>query len=123
MSEQGDAQSAFQEASDTAVVTLAELAAALVADLPNHPAGRTARTVVSGAKMRAVVIALREGVEMAEHDAPPAATLHVVAGEVTVSGGGREWRVSQGQLLPVPPERHAVHAHTDAVVLLTVALD
>ena len=123
MSEQGADRSQHQEQSDTEVVTLGEVVDALLADLPHHQAGRTARTVVSGAKMRAVVIALREGAEMAEHDAPPAATLQVLRGEVTVVGGDQEWRLSEGRLLPIPPARHSVQAHTDAAVLLTVALD
>ena len=101
---------------------LSEVADRLLADLPNHTAGRTARTVVSGAVMRAVVIALRNGVEMAEHDSPPAATLHCLRGKVTLRAGDREWPLDPGELVPVPPQRHAVVAHEDSAFLLTVAL-
>lgn len=104
------------------MVVLSEVADALIADLPQHPAGRTARTVLSGTVMRAVVIALREGAVMAEHDAPTAATLYVITGRVTLRAADREWTVSPGQLLPVPPQRHAVEAHADSAFLLTVAL-
>jgi len=101
---------------------LADLAATLIADLPNHQAGRTARTVLSGTVMRATVIALAEGTELAEHDSPSAATLQVLTGEVTLRSGSREVPLSAGQLLPIPPERHSVLARSDAAVLLTVAL-
>lgn len=104
------------------MVVLSELADALVADLPNHPAGRAAKTILSGTVMRAVVVALKEGVEMSEHDSPPAATLFVIRGRVTLRSGDREWPVQAGQLMQVPPQRHAVQAHTDSAFLLTVAL-
>jgi quercetin dioxygenase-like cupin family protein len=104
-------------------VDLAALAEELCADLPNHPAGRTARTVVSGPRMRAVVIALRVGVEMAEHEAPPAATLYVVKGHLTLRGEGEEWTLEAGQLVPIPPHRHSVEAHADSAFLLTVGHD
>ena len=105
------------------VVDLAALVEELCADLPNHPAGRTARTVMSGPRMRAVVIAMRAGVEMSEHEAPPAATLQVVKGHVTLRGEGEEWSLEAGQLVAIPPHRHAVEAHADSAFLLTVGLD
>jgi quercetin dioxygenase-like cupin family protein len=104
------------------MVVLSELADTLIADLPNHPAGRTARTILSGTVMRAVVIALADGAEMSEHDSPPAATLYVIRGQVTLRTGEREWPVNPGQLVPIPPRRHAVVAHADSAILLTVAL-
>lgn len=104
------------------MVVLANLADALIADLHNHPAGRTAKTVLSGASMRAVVIALKNGAELAEHDAPPAATLYLITGKVTLRSGERDWPVYPGQLIPIPPQRHSVEAHADSAFLLTVAL-
>ncbi len=104
------------------LVELDELADALLADLANHPAGRAAKTIISGTVMRAVVVALEQGVEMSEHDSPPAATLHLLKGAVTLRAGEREWPIRPGQLMPVPPQRHSVEAHTDSVFLLTVAL-
>jgi quercetin dioxygenase-like cupin family protein len=103
-------------------VVLTELADSLIADLPQHPSGRTARTVLSGTVMRAVVIALREGAMMAEHDSPSAATLYLITGQVTVRTSDRDWPVLAGQLIPLPPQRHAVQAHADSAFLLTVAL-
>src|SRR4051812_26284824 len=104
------------------MVVLSELAESLIADLPNHPARRTARTVLSGTVMRAVVIALADGVELNEHDSPAAATLYVIKGRVSLRTEHRDWPVYPGQLIPVPPQRHAVVAHADSAILLTVAL-
>lgn len=104
------------------VTDLGALAAELVADLASHPSGHTARTVVTGPSMRAVVIAIAAGGGLAEHEAPPAATLHCLAGEVTMSSGDQEWPLRPGQLVEIPSARHSVQAHTDAAVLLTVSL-
>ena len=103
-------------------IVLSELADQLVAELPNHGSGRTARTVLSGSVMRAVVVALREGTEMAEHDSPNGATLQLLRGSITLRAGEREWPVTPGQLIALPPQRHSVEAHTDSAFLLTVAL-
>jgi quercetin dioxygenase-like cupin family protein len=107
---------------DPDMTVLTELAEQLIADLGNHPAGRTARTILSGSVMRATVIALKAGAELSEHDSPAAATFQVVKGEVTLHAGERQWTLSPGQLIPIPPERHSVTAHADSAFLLTVAL-
>ena len=104
------------------MVVLADLAQTLLAELPQHDAGRAARTIVTGTSMRATLIALAEGHELAEHDAPSAATLFVVHGRIRLQAGEREWPLEAGQLIPIPPQRHSVHADTDATFLLTVAL-
>ncbi|MGH3445248.1 MAG: cupin domain-containing protein [Nocardioidaceae bacterium] len=106
----------------TATVVLTELADSLIVDLANHPSGRVARTILTGSVMRAAVIALKQGASMSEHDSPPAATLYVIRGHVTVRAGEREWTLTEGELIPIPPQRHGVQAHADSAVLLTVAL-
>lgn len=104
------------------MVVLSELADSLIADLRHHPTGRAARTVVSGGLMRAAVIALAEGSELAEHDPPPAATLYVIRGKLSVRAGKEEGTFYPGQLVAVPAQRHSVRAHTDSAMLLTVTM-
>ena len=104
------------------MVALAELADDMIADLPQQPAGRSARTVVTGTALRATLIALAQGHELAEHGAPPSATLYVVRGRIRLLAGEREWPLEAGQLIPIPPQRHSVHAESEAAFLLTVAL-
>ena len=104
------------------ILVLDDLAESLIADLPNHKAGRTAKAVLSGSVMRAVVIALAEGADMSEHDSPTAATLYAITGELTLSTSTNEWRIHPGELLALPRQRHSVHAHRDSAFLLTVAL-
>jgi quercetin dioxygenase-like cupin family protein len=106
----------------TEVVRLEEAADRLIADLSNHASGRTASTILSGTVMRSTLIALKAGTELAEHDSPSAATLQVIRGEVTLLSGERRWPLTAGQVMPIPPTRHSLHADTNAAVLLTVAL-
>ena len=101
---------------------LTALGAELLADLAGRPSGHTARTVVSGPSMRAVLMAMSAGAGLGEHDAPPAATLQCLTGEVTLRSGEQEWPLRAGQLVPIPSARHSVDARTDAVLLLTVSL-
>ena len=61
-------------------VVLAEVADELIADLPRHHAGRTARTLVSGTAQRATMIALAARGPSCSASSVPAA-----------SGSGR-WR-------------------------------
>ena len=83
-------------------------------------AGRAARTLFHGPGLRATVIALCAGHELAEHASPPAALLLVQQGSVLLRGDGRQWQLGAGDVIPIPPERHSLLAETDAVVLLTV---
>jgi len=94
----------------------------LLEEAKRRDARRAARTLVTGAAQRATLIAMVEGAELAEHDAPPAATLQVVTGRVRLHTRDRVWVLDGYQLTAIPHQRHGLTALTDAVVLLTVAL-
>ncbi|MBB4905592.1 cupin domain-containing protein [Actinophytocola algeriensis] len=98
------------------------VAAELLEEAKRHATRRAARTLVTGLAQRATLIAMLETVDLAEHDAPPAATLQVVTGRVRLHTRDRDWVLEAGQLAAVPRQRHGLTAITDAVVLLTVSL-
>jgi quercetin dioxygenase-like cupin family protein len=104
------------------VVDVLKLGQDLLGQARGHPSRRAAKTLVSSPSMRATVIALAEGAELAEHDSPPAATLQVLTGTVRLHTEDDEWLLSQGQVVAIPPARHGLRAGSDAAVLLTVAL-
>lgn len=104
------------------VTAVHDIAAELLVQAGSHASRRAARTLVSGTVQRATLIALAEGAQLAEHDSPPAATIQVITGTVRLHTQGQEWLLDSGHLAPVPPQRHAVTALADAVILLTVAL-
>ena len=86
--------------------------------------GRSAVTIFGGHEhdMRQTVIALAEGRSLSEHESPGEASLQVLRGSVRLSVGEGGWSGETGDYLVIPPARHDLHATTDAVVLLTVAL-
>lgn len=85
------------------------------------PAGRSAVTVYGGHEraLRQTVIALVAGSRLEEHENPGDATVHVLAGRVTLESGADSWDGRAGDLVIVPQARHALVAVQDAVVLLT----
>jgi quercetin dioxygenase-like cupin family protein len=87
------------------------------------PAGRSAHTIFGGHEhvMRQTLIALVGGRELAEHENPGEATVHVLHGRVRLVAGENSWSGRRGDLLIVPDRSHRLVADEDAAVLLTVA--
>ena len=84
---------------------------------------KASQSVIHGDLQRAVLMAILAGGGLAEHASPPAATLHVLRGRVRLyAGTEHEWFVSAGEVVAIPPERHAVDSLDDSLFLLTVAL-
>ena len=110
------------ESMTTGPLSLAALADQLLQEAKQHSSRRAAATILSGPSMRATLIALAAGAGMAEHEAPPAATLQVVDGDVRLLAGEEEWPVRAGEVIAIPPRRHSVAVTADSVLLLTVAL-
>lgn len=104
------------------VTQLNTLSTQLLEEARGSHARRSARTLVNGVAQRATLIALAQNAELSEHDAPTAATLHVITGQVRLRTHDQEWVLDAGQLANLPHQRHGLHALADSVVLLTVAL-
>lgn len=81
--------------------------------------GRHAELLVLDGHLRQSVIALTSGSRLADHNAPPAATIQVLRGAIEVTTESGSVRLSQGQLDQLTKERHGVLALEDCVFLLT----
>ncbi|GAA2097582.1 hypothetical protein GCM10009841_09990 [Microlunatus panaciterrae] len=112
-----------EHAADHTAVPLSDHAVELLDEAGGSPAQRAARTLISGSVQRVTMIALLAGAELAEHASPSGASLQVLRGEASLLAGDRVWPLRAGELIAIPPQRHSVQAQTDAVLLLTVAID
>lgn len=85
--------------------------------------GRSAHTVYGGHEhvLRQTLLALVAGSALDEHESPGEATLQVLSGRVRLDSDGNSWEGSSGDLIDIPPARHALTALEDSVVVLTVA--
>ncbi|SDS72581.1 hypothetical protein SAMN04489752_2361 [Brevibacterium siliguriense] len=82
--------------------------------------GRAAKGVFAGTYLRQALLTLRAGAELAEHDSPPEATLHVIRGQVRMVTADEACELGAGELVGIPPQKHSVEAQTDAAFLLTI---
>lgn len=105
------------------VIGLPAAAGELVGEARRARAGRAARTLTpgAGAPLKQTLLALLAGRTLADHEAPGAATLQVLAGRVRLTVGAARQELGQGDLAPIPPARHGLDALDDAVVLISVA--
>ena len=108
--------------SSRATTDLAKIADDLLGQAATSSAHRAADTIYGGSNhaLRHTLIALTAGAALDEHESPGEATLHVLRGRVELRSAGGSTTVGEGQLTPIPPERHSLSATTDSVVLLTV---
>ena len=96
----------------------------LVAATTAARSGRSSVTVYgrSGARLRQTVVALAAGRVMGKHKSPGDASLLCLRGRVLLRTGQSQAELGPGDLVAVPPQRHAVEAIEPSVLLLTVAL-
>lgn len=82
------------------------------------PNGRHAEILVHDGPLRQSVIALKQGVQLAEHNSPPAASIQVIRGAVQVTGQ-ETVVIQEGHVEALSHQRHSVEALENAVFLLT----
>jgi quercetin dioxygenase-like cupin family protein len=104
------------------ILSLSELGSELLGQARTLHSRRAARTISVGPSLRATVMALAAGADLAEHDPPPVATLQVLTGSVRLHAGDLSWTLTDADIVTIPQQRHSLHADRDTVVLLTVAL-
>jgi quercetin dioxygenase-like cupin family protein len=104
-------------------VQLDELGAELLDEARGHANGRSALTLTpaEGGSLKQTLLAIQAGQELSEHPAPGPATIHILVGAATLTGGGEEQRLGTGAWSPIPLENHGLRAEEDLVALLTVA--
>ncbi|MFJ9414219.1 MULTISPECIES: cupin [unclassified Streptomyces] len=85
--------------------------------------GRSAHLFLHDGPLRQTVIALIAGASLDEHNAPPAASLQVLKGQVRLVGPHGSQELRAGQVIAIPHERHGLRALEDSVVMLTAVTE
>jgi quercetin dioxygenase-like cupin family protein len=84
--------------------------------------GHTARTLVRESEMSVVLIVMRAGAKIAEHQAQDTSSIHSLAGHIRLRLPDRAIDLPAGHLLVLPPQlTHDVEAVNDAAFLITLA--
>lgn len=104
------------------VADLGKAGESLLAQARADARGKASTPVLKGEHQRALLVALTPDGGLAEHASPTAASLHVLSGRFRLYSGEQEWIVGAGQLVAIPPERHAVDCLEEGLFLLTVTL-
>ncbi|HEY9314054.1 cupin [Williamsia sp.] len=81
--------------------------------------GRSAEMLVRDGPLRQTLVAMVSGSELREHNSPPAASLLVLRGSVTVVAEGADVVLKSGEFRGLPHHRHSVTAIEDSVFILT----
>ncbi|PRZ35222.1 quercetin dioxygenase-like cupin family protein [Antricoccus suffuscus] len=93
-----------------------------IAKATSESSGRSVLPLKSDATkdLRQLVVALRAGSALSEHENPGEAVVQSITGHVTLSAGDESWELFPGNLIAIPQMRHELRAVTDSAVLLTL---
>jgi quercetin dioxygenase-like cupin family protein len=84
--------------------------------------GHTARTLIREPAVRIVLVVMRAGAKIAQHQTQDTASISTIAGTVRFGLRARTVEVGAGRLLVIPPGlAHDVEAVGDSAFLLTLA--
>ncbi|HEX5369542.1 MAG TPA: hypothetical protein VFY10_09030 [Dehalococcoidia bacterium] len=123
MSESGHEYLKTHQISGDAVLIDVDAEAQAVLDSARGEAtGRAARTLVKEGPLRVVLLGLKQGASLREHDADGPVSLHVLKGRVEIAVPQHQETLSEGRALVFASSvAHSVLALSDAVVLITIA--
>jgi quercetin dioxygenase-like cupin family protein len=83
--------------------------------------GHMARTLTRASDQRTVLMVMKSGARIAEHQADGTASIQVLAGRVRFGLPSRTVEMTSGELLVLAPGlRHQVEASEDSTLLLTL---
>ncbi|MEO6020164.1 MAG: hypothetical protein ABIP45_07945 [Knoellia sp.] len=85
--------------------------------------GQGIKVVVRQPGQKVILLGLPSGGGLPEHEAPGAASLVCLSGEVVLSSGGESWSLQAGTAHVIPQAVHELQATVDSICLLTVCAD
>ena len=108
-------------AEQSAAQDLAGIASQIRLEAPYQRGGHGAQTVLREDDLRVVVLALKAGAVIPEHQAHATGALHVIAGRVRLSLAARSVELATGQLVAIARGApHSVEALEESALVLTL---
>lgn len=106
----------------TSIVHLGELIDDLLPVATASHSGRATHVfrAVPGGSLSQVLLVLRAGETLSEHENPGQALLHVLRGSVQLTAGDDTWDLGPDDYIAIPHHRHHLLASTDSAMFLTV---
>lgn len=103
-------------------VDLSVLTDELLTAASTSASGRATRVfrAVAGGSLSQLLLVLRDGEALSDHDNPGEALLQVLRGRVRLTAGETAWELGVNAHIAIPQQRHALLALEDSAVLLTV---
>ena len=84
--------------------------------------GHAAKTLVKEGPLRVILLGLKSGSTLREHEAGGSVSVHVLSGQVKVTSGDRIDALEAGNALVFSSSvAHSLEAQADSVVLVTIA--
>jgi quercetin dioxygenase-like cupin family protein len=84
--------------------------------------GQSAKTLVKEGPLRILILGLKQGASLHEHDASGPVSIHSLAGTAVISAGGIDHVIEAGKALVFAAAvRHGVEAKTECALLVTIA--
>ena len=100
---------------------LTAVAAQIRSDSPYQSSGHGAHTVLREDDLRVVVLAMKAGGVIPEHQARATASLHVIAGRIRLVFAERSVELSPGHLVAIEGgAKHAVESLEESAFVLTL---
>ena len=101
--------------------SLISMAEKLMEEAAAATSGRASLTLVHGSEMTLVLVALKAGTTLEDHQAPAAATVITLSGDIIFTTSGEKITLEQGEAVTFTADiLHAVYASEDSAFLIII---
>ena len=101
--------------------SLTSMAEKLLEEATSAASGRASLTLAHGAEMTMVLVVLKAGTTLEDHQAPAAATVIALSGNIIFTTSGEKITLEQGEAVTFTADvLHAVYASEDSAFLIVI---
>ena len=105
----------------TKAFPLMSMAEKLMEEATSATSGRASLTLAHGVEMTMVLVVLKAGTTLEEHQAPAAATVITLSGNIIFTTSGEKIALEQGEAVTFTADvLHAVYASEDSALLILI---